>query len=342
MSDYKLRYINYTTLALVLFFMSLLLLILLLLLQKQAEFIISSIYFDIAERELHNMFVSGAKMKISLMLLLSQSLMIGVFYHNYLWTSYVAKGYFKKGVDFEGDSRLIGHNHTVRANRTEYKSSIAIGMGFTTRNVSMKNIMAIPFFKSLMPSFCKTASSGYSYRFFLAYDYDDEHMSNESFVNNFKQTFMLYTKEKCPRSSEYSMHLIVCSHSGRPAWAQNDAMIEAYLAGLDYFYRINDDTVMQSKNWTERFIDTLEHLTPSRIGVVGPTHSGGNVGILTYDFTHRTHVEIHGFHYPREFTDWYADNWITQCYKPGRSIKLPDIRLYHTREFGRRYKKSKL
>ena len=290
------------------------------------------------------MFLSRAKLNIMLMVLLSQVLMTVIFYHNELLemfrNSYTDDDAYYEKVHFEEDGRLSGKKHTDLANGTEYKASIAIGMGYTSRKASMKNIMAIPFFKSLMPSFCKTASSGYSYRFFLAYDYDDEHMSNKSFVNNFKQTFMLYTKEKCPRSSEYSIHFIKCSHSGRPAWAQNDAMIEAYLAGLDYFYRINDDTVMKNKNWTERFIDTLEHLTPSRIGVVGPTHTGGNVGILTYDFTHRTHVEIHGFYYPREFLNWYADNWITNCYKPGRSIKLRDIHLIHTIEKGRRYKRK--
>ena len=37
----------------------------------------------------------------------------------------------------------------------------------------------------------------------------------------------------------------------------------------------------------------------------------GNIAILTHDFVHRTHVDIFGFYYPRVFTDWFADDWIT-------------------------------
>ena len=73
------------------------------------------------------------------------------------------------------------------------------------------------------------------------------------------------------------------------------------------------------------------------MGVVGPTHSGGNAGILTYDFVHRTHVNIFGFYYPRLFTDWWGDDWITHVYQPGRSTKLHKVRLTHTLELGSRY-----
>jgi hypothetical protein len=132
----------------------------------------------------------------------------------------------------------------------------------------------------------------------------------------------------------------MCPHTRKPAWAQNDAMIEAYLSGMEYFYRVNDDTLMKTTNWTERFIDTLDKLSPPRIGVVGPTHTGGNLLILTYDFTHRTHLTIHGFYYPHEFPDWYGDKWITDVYKPSRSFKLPDIMLLHTIQYGRRYNNS--
>lgn len=68
---------------------------------------------------------------------------------------------------------------------------------------------------------------------------------------------------------------------------------------LVVLFRINDDTDMRTRNWTEAFISTLASYDPPNVGVVGPNHSGGNVGILTYDFTHRTHIEIFGFYYPR-------------------------------------------
>ena len=100
--------------------------------------------------------------------------------------------------------------------------------------------------------------------------------------------------------------LIKCNHNGKPAWAQSDAMMEAYLDGMDYGYRINDDTLLTSKGWTESFISVLESFDPPNVGVVGPTHSGGNNKILTYDFTSNKHIDIFGYHYPRLYTDWYG------------------------------------
>ena len=63
---------------------------------------------------------------------------------------------------------------------------------------------------------------------------------------------------------------------------------------------------------------------------------------MTYDFTHRTHIDIHGFYYPRHFTDWYADGWITYTYEQvKRSSKSRHIRLTHTLRLGRRYRAHK-
>ena len=100
--------------------------------------------------------------------------------------------------------------------------------------------------------------------------------------------------------------IVHCDHNNKPAWAQNDAMMEAYIDGMDYGYRINDDTRFETLGWTEKFIHTLESLDPPNVGVVGPNHSGGNTNILTYDFTSSHHIDIFGFHYPKIFVDWFA------------------------------------
>ena len=128
---------------------------------------------------------------------------------------------------------------------------------------------------------------------------------------------------KCYRlHMNVSLHLVECQHSGRPAWAQNDAMMAAYMDNMDYYYRVNDDTVMETTGWTEKFIDELERFNPPKIGVVGPWFREGNVVILTHDFVHRTHIDILGFYYPRVFTDWFADDWITGVYWPERCRKV--------------------
>ena len=79
------------------------------------------------------------------------------------------------------------------------------------------------------------------------------------------------------------------------------------------------------------------NFSPPNVGVVGPLHKGGNEGILTFDFVHRTHIDIFGYYYPRVFTDWWADNWMSQVYDAERTLKLPGVRLVHTQENGQRY-----
>ena len=115
-------------------------------------------------------------------------------------------------------------------------------------------------------------------------------------------------EKDCNKRNIYveKVRLIHCNHDAQPAWAQNDAMMEAYLDGMDYGYRINDDTLLKTHGWTEKFISVLESMDPPNVGVVGPTHSGGHTGILTYDFTSKRHIDIFGYHYPKLFTDWFA------------------------------------
>jgi len=94
---------------------------------------------------------------------------------------------------------------------------------------------------------------------------------------------------------------------------------------------------MVAGGWAEAFIRTLDGYNPPRVGVVGPNHSGGNMEILTYDFLHRTHVDLFGWYYPRLFTDWWGDDWVTMVYRPDRSTKLQHIHLQHTLGLGQRY-----
>jgi len=207
--------------------------------------------------------------------------------------------------------------------------------------VNESNIAAkFQLFNVFLPTFCRTASPGYDYRFYFAYDVNDPVFTNATLHAAFQKTFTSETKRLCddPRNITSSLHMVQCSHTGKPTWAQNDAMLEAYLDHVDYFYRINDDTKMQTGGWVEAFITALNRYNPPRIGVVGPKHTGGNTNILTYDFVHRTHVDIFGFYYPRIFTDWFADDWVTVVYRPDRSTKLSNIKLAHTLGLGQRYK----
>ncbi len=226
----------------------------------------------------------------------------------------------------------------------DYIASVVVGLAITTNRATQLPSSPIgittPFFNSLMPSFCQTASQGYNYRFYLAYDAQDEHFKQNVFRITFASAFEDYVASYCPQNSSYSITLVRCDYMGKPAWAQNDAMIEAYLDNADYYYRVNDDSVMQTPGWTETFIDTLAKGEYPNVGVVGPSHSGGSKTILTYDFVHKTHLEVFGFYYPRLFWAWFADSWITELYKPNMSTKVESVKLYHTQEHGQRYRSA--
>ena len=223
-------------------------------------------------------------------------------------------------------------------------TTIAIGGGITSsgvENVDENNIRtAFQIFNSLLPSFCKTATPGYNYRFYFAYDFTDPVLTDPSLLDAFKKTFAEEMRRLCdePRNIKSSLHMVQCSHSGKPTWAQNDAMMVAYLDHVDYYYRVNDDTNMVTGGWVEAFIATLNQYNPRLVGVVGPNHTGGRKDFLTYDFVHRTHIDIFGLYYPRLFTDYWGDVWMTEVYKPNRSTKRTEIILNHTQVLGQRYK----
>lgn len=219
--------------------------------------------------------------------------------------------------------------------------TVAIGSGITSKDQALLSVSELPthflLFSMFLPSFCKTASSGFIYHFYLAFDATDQFFRNPEFLTKFIATFENITAALCLHLGTVYLHLVQCNHTGKPAWAQNDAMMEAYLDHVDYFYRINDDTIMETDNWTSVFVDVLNGFDPPNVGVVGPNTTGGKLEILTYDFVHRTHVDIFGFYYPRIFTDWYADEWITVTYRPARCIKVLNINLVHTQSLFRRY-----
>lgn len=164
------------------------------------------------------------------------------------------------------------------------------------------------------------------FRFFFAYDYTDALYSKTQVRTSINGAF----------SGHAHVHWVICNYSGKPAWAQNDAANAAFKAGADYIYRTNDDTVFPvQKNWTSVFIADLRNRIPTpNMGVVGPSCPQGNTAILTHDFTHKSHILIHGFHYPRSLPTWWSDDWITRVYEghnitPSLMIKRSDITVEH-------------
>ena len=225
------------------------------------------------------------------------------------------------------------------------KVMVAIGCAVTTRDMSQSELdnigQSMAFFTTLLPSVCQTISKHYIYKFYLAYDQHDALFSREKSRELFQEIFNNMTEKSCPKGVNIGLNFVHCNHTGNPAWAQNDAMMQAYMDNSTYFFRVNDDSSIVTPGWTEKFILVLQSYDPPNVGVVGPTNSGDNLRILTHDFVHRTHIDLFGYYYPRIFKNWYADGWITHVYEPNRSTKVKEIKVDHTRERGTRYNKTK-
>ena len=117
--------------------------------------------------------------------------------------------------------------------------SIVIGGGLRIpRCVKTDNrsILKLPLFRFLK-TFCDTASKNFRYYFIFVYDYNDRCVSNEKYRRTIIRLFEKEVNKRCLRCVVHGLELIPCQYSGKPAWAQNDAMMTAYWRNITYFHR---------------------------------------------------------------------------------------------------------
>ena len=120
-------------------------------------------------------------------------------------------------------------------------TSVAIGLAVTAHDdpdLTLENVgYRLPFLRTLLPSFCRTASVGIVYRFYVAFDVHDPSLSSHQYMIAVYRRFQEVVGELCSKSVNVSLHFVQCNHNRNPAWAQNDAMMEAYLDHIQYYYR---------------------------------------------------------------------------------------------------------
>ena len=139
----------------------------------------------------------------------------------------------------------------LRRRTVPVQNTIALGCAFTTKdslpprpNTNSRLALfrqaydMLPFFNIFLWSFCETMSSGFRYKIFVAYDYDDYYLNDTVVLNKFKGSFNLYTKRYCStEGSTVELQMVYCGYSGKPAWSQNDALMKAYEDVLLHGYR---------------------------------------------------------------------------------------------------------
>ena len=140
------------------------------------------------------------------------------------------------------DGSVAGSADHVTSHVDDSLTSVAIGVAVTAHNdpeLTLENVgYRLPFLRTLLPSFCRTASPGIVYRFYVAFDVHDPSLSSRDYMIAVYRRFQEVVAELCSKSVNVSLHYVQCNHNRNPAWAQNDAMMEAYLDHLQYYYRL--------------------------------------------------------------------------------------------------------
>jgi hypothetical protein len=192
-------------------------------------------------------------------------------------------------------------------------TNIAILVPVCSRGKSYRDISEIPFLNYLYPSF-ERIKENYNYTFFIGYDDDD----------------IFYIKN-AHKLKHKTIKLSNCQHAPAHAWNKLAEIAYKDEIKYDYFFQIGDDVILQTKNWTTRFINKLkEH---NNIGVVGPCNLANyNLRkkkrlkiVIENSFVSRKHLDIFGYFFHPEIKNWYCDDWITEVYKPFFSQMQIDI-----------------
>jgi len=121
------------------------------------------------------------------------------------------------------------------------------------------------------------------------------------------------------------------NNASKPGPVFNALARQAQTRDADFFYRVNDDTLMVTP-WASAFVCALCSFGPP-YGVVGPVESI-HISILTHDFVHRTHLAIFDDYYPPQLSDWWMDGWMSKVYGSTRSVMVARVKARTGRDEG--------
>lgn len=119
-----------------------------------------------------------------------------------------------------GYEAQLGNNIAHTLHLSDDEKTVAVGTAITTRGQWEPQFEPerlsdlLPFFKGLLSSFCRTASYGFDYHFYVAHDHEDPFFVRNSSHHYFKQTFYGEIMRQCPHSINVSLHMVECHHAG--------------------------------------------------------------------------------------------------------------------------------
>ena len=224
---------------------------------------------------------------------------------------------------------------------------IAILAASTSHNIDNFSTLESSLLNKLIPSIRNTVECGFRYILLLGYDIGDKYFDNgnnrKSLESRMQKEFILPLK----MMGIYTRFLFVgvANQIRKPVPVFNAMAVEAYNRGADFFYRINDDTMLATNGWASALIYPLLHYDPPLFGVVGPRELNEQQhapfrdwGYAEHDFVHRTHMEVfHMQYYPTNFTDWGCDVWIFRVYGKKHATSADSVFVLHDHSHGTRY-----
>jgi hypothetical protein len=250
----------------------------------------------------------------------------------------------KKKSRTSSSSSVSGNYNSTSGLTTPIKICLAIPM--TSKGTDMKDVLESPFWNNVFDSFMRSVdwrSNKYVFRFYIGFDKADPKYDVGDSWNEFREEFkhrVVYRLSEQMVDEELvqqilglpfvSVKLMHFDHlDGAPSQIVSQLVLTAYAEGFDYFYQVNDDTIIQTPNWAPKLIQSLQNnpFVPN-FGVTGPLDSN-NEKIFTHSFTHRTHIDVFGHLFPTSFKNWWSDDWISTVYGAKHTFHSLDVTIKH-------------
>ena len=221
--------------------------------------------------------------------------------------------------------RTCAQRHTTATNASN-TPHIAVLLSSTAKNVATPSVVNMALFTISLPSLAKTVECGFRYTVFLGYDDGDTFFDTPAGLETLRSWFHDNVRAPLHKGGiDIDLTPVRVDNPGsKPGPAFNAVARRAQSAAADFFYRINDDTLLLTP-WAGAFACTLCSLGPP-YGVVGPVESVRG-DILTHDFVHAMHLDIFREYYPAFLTDWWLDDWISKVYGAARSYRLAEVKV---------------
>lgn len=210
-----------------------------------------------------------------------------------------------------------------------YLPHVAIMMGSTSRSIANPSILNLPLFTRSFLSVAKTVECGFRYTVYVGYDAGDAFFDHAYGMRATKTWFQDNVRAKLDdQGIQIRLKMVrIDNVLKKPGPVFNAVATEAKKDAVDFYYRVNDDTLLITTSWASKLACALCSMGPP-YGVVGPlaTHRSD---MLEHDFVHSTHMDIFKTYYAEDLVDWWMDDWISRVYGNARSLLLIDVKVSH-------------